>query len=317
VKVTVVVPARNAGATIGRTLSALAQQAGELDYEVIVVDSGSADDTAAIARAAGVRLLHNPRGEPAGSRNLGARHGDGGVLAFTDADCQPAQDWLQAGLRALADADLVQGKVLAAASPGPFDRTLEVLAEYGLYETANLFVRREAFADVGGFQPVPGLGIGGGRPFGEDAWFAWRAKRAGASSKFAGDAVLRHAVFPRGAAGWIFERWRCRHFPALVALIPELRRCFLHRRLFLSPASLRFDLALMGSCVAISRRRPVALVALAPYVRDVAADARRHGPAVGAARVAAARVAAARVAADLVTFVALLGGSLAAGSPVL
>ena len=51
-----IVPARNARLTLPRTLAALAAQEFEADaYEVIVVDDGSTDDTAALARSAPVR----------------------------------------------------------------------------------------------------------------------------------------------------------------------------------------------------------------------------------------------------------------------
>jgi GT2 family glycosyltransferase len=316
--ISVIVPARNAAATIGRTLEALAGQRGAPSHELIVVDSGSSDDTVERVRRDAPRalLLHNPGGEPAGSRNLGVGRARGRWLAFTDADCEPEPDWLASGAGWLGDGfDLVQGSVRPAGPAGPFDRTVSVGSEYGLYETANLFVAREAFELVGGFAPVPGLGIGTGQPFGEDAWFAWRAKRAGARTTFAEDAVVRHAVFPRGPGAWVSERARARYFPGLVALIPELRRTFLRRRLFLTPASLRFDLALAGVAVAVvgprsagqAARRTVAVVSVLPYARDVMTDARSHGAQFGLARVLA----------DAVTFAALVQGSVTARSPVL
>jgi hypothetical protein len=330
-EITVVVPVRNASATIGRTLVALAAQEVDVDYEVVVVDSGSTDDTPAIASDSGVvsALLHNPGGEPASSRNMGSRHGTGRVLAFTDADCEPAPSWLASGLRALEHADLVQGKVLPVTEPGPFDRTVCVVRETGLYETANLLVRREVFERVGGFQPVVALstgelvqGVGAqtpqaghdadARPFGEDVWFGWRAKRAGARSAYAEDALVYHAVFPRGLRGFVAEQARTRYFPPLVALVPELRDQFLTRRIFLAPASARFDLALAGlATAALTRRRLPALVAVIFYAAHVRSDVRRWPPGERLP------VAAARVVVDAVTFVALVRGTVTARTPVL
>lgn len=305
VAVTVVVAARNAAATIGRALAALSAQELDGEYEVIVVDSGSTDGTASLVeRAPGVALLGNPGGEPASSRNLGAARARGAVLAFTDADCEPAVDWLACGLRVLSDAEIVQGRVVPAGAAGPFDRTVSVASEYGLYETANLFVRRSVFERVGGFEPVLHL-VSGGRahPFGEDAWFAWRARRTGARTAFASDAVVRHAVFDRGPLEFVRERARVRYFPPLVALIPELRGPFLHRRWFLSPMSMRFDLALAGAAVALLTRRAAPAALAVPY----AAALLRRGP----------RVAAWTAAADAVTFAALIRGSVHASTPVL
>jgi hypothetical protein len=330
-EITVVVPARDASATIGRTLAGLATQEVDVDYEVVVVDSGSTDDTPEIvsASAAVTTLLRNPGGEPASSRNMGSRHGAGRVLAFTDADCEPTPSWLAAGLRALDHADIVQGKVLPVREPGPFDRTVCVVRETGLYETANLFVRREVFERVGGFEPVIALStgelvqgvdeggpqIGDGRdtqPFGEDVWFAWRAKRCGARSAFAEEALVYHAVFPRGLRDFVAEQQRTRYFPPLVALIPELRDQFLKHQIFLTPASARFDLAIAGlAAAALTRRRVPALAA-------VAADAACLSPELGRwPRGERPRVAAGRIAADAVTFVALVRGTISARAPVL
>ncbi len=309
--ISVIVPARDAEATLGATLRALGAQRAEVGFEVIVVDSGSRDGTPALASAAGATVLHNPGGEPAGSRNLGAMRARGARLAFTDADCTPEPGWLAAGHRALDHAELVQGPVRPDRPAGRYDRTVSVGAEHGLYETANLFVRREAFERVSGFQPVPGLGVGTGRPFGEDAWFGWRARRAGARSAFEPAAVVRHAVFPRGAAEWVAERGRCRHFPPLVALVPELRATFLHRRLFLSPDSLRFDAAAAGLVAALAWRR-WPLVAVLPYAAALLGEARAGaGPAGRLERVAA------RLAADALTAGALTAGSIRARTPVL
>ncbi|MHB8656610.1 MAG: glycosyltransferase family 2 protein [Solirubrobacteraceae bacterium] len=311
--VTVVVPARNAAATIGRTLAALSAQLWAGEPEVIIVDSGSSDRTAELAAAAGVRVLHNPSGEPAGSRNLGVRHSNGEVLAFTDADCQPEPGWLAAGVRALERGfGIVQGRVVPAGAPGPFDRTVSVGGEYGLYETANLFVRRDVFERIGGFEPVPGVELGAAdAPFGEDAWFVWRARRRGARTTFATEAVVRHAVFPRGFSGWWHERLRTRHFPALVAAIPELRATFLHRRLFLSPASSRFDLALLAVACSLSSRRHWPAAAALPYLNAAL------GQAATAPAGSRLKLAAGLPLADALTCVSLLAGSLSARTPVL
>jgi glycosyltransferase involved in cell wall biosynthesis len=313
VEITVVVPARDASATIGSTLAALAAQDVAVGYEVVVVDSGSRDGTAEVAAASGVAtaVLRNPGGEPAGSRNIGVRHGTGRVLAFTDADCEPVESWLACGLNALEHAEIVQGKVLPVSARRPFDRTLSVVGEYGLYETANLFVRREVFESVAGFQPVI-RDEADGRPFGEDAWFVWRAKRAGARSAFADDALVYHAVFPRGFGDFLAEQARARYFPMLVALIPELRRHFLKHRLFLTPQSARFDLAVSGLVAsAISGRRLPGLAGLALYAAQLEREALRWP------RSERSKVACGRIAADVVTCGALLRGSVEARALVL
>src|SRR4051794_33054615 len=145
-------PARDAAATLARALDGVARQ--DVDHELIVVDDGSTDATPALARARGATLLAGAGEGPAAARNLGAAAARGDVLAFLDSDCFPEPGWLAAGVEALESADLVQGAVHAdpSARRGPFDRTLWVTDAWGLFESANLFVRRDTFAALGGFE---------------------------------------------------------------------------------------------------------------------------------------------------------------------
>ena len=92
---TVVVPAYNAADTIGECVAALCRQVIEVPYEVIVVDDGSQDDTAAVAAAAGARVITIPHGRPAAARNAGVQIARSPVVCFTDADCVPHGNWLR------------------------------------------------------------------------------------------------------------------------------------------------------------------------------------------------------------------------------
>jgi len=269
---------------------------------VIVVDDGSRDGSAALAEAAGVRVVRLAGGAgPGAARNAGAAAAadPGASLAFTDADCYPAPGWLAAGLRALEHADLVQGRVAPDPSvppPGPCDRSVSVSRESGLYETANLFVSRAAFDRAGGF----GDGTAArGKHLGEDVAFGWAVRRAGGRTAFCAEALVHHHVFRRDARSYLTEQVRRRHFPALVREIPELREAFLWKRTFLTRRGAAFDLALAGVAVAATRRSPLPLLAALPYARLV----RRGAPVA--------------VAADVVGAAALLAGSLAARRPVL
>lgn len=311
----VIVPARDAGLTLARTLQALAVQELDSDYEVIVVDDGSDDDSAALVAGAGppIRLIRQPRLGPAAARNRGVAEAQASRLAFCDADVFPEPGWLAAGVRALEDADLVQGQVLPdpEAQLGPFDRTLWVTSAVGLWETANLFVTRSAFEAAGGFEQW--LTPKRGKALAEDVWFGYRALRAGARPAYCPQALARHAVFPRSWRGYAGERARLRYFPAMARRMPELRTSFLYRSVFLNARTARLDLALAAGALAVRTGSPLAWLALAPYTRELWTQARRfpdanHNPAL---------VAAADVAADLVGLAALLEGSLRYRSPVL
>lgn len=321
--VSVIVPAHDAEALLPRCLDALAAQEIAEPFEVIVVDDGSSDGTAVVAEAAQIveRVVRLPGGAGAGAaRAAGVAAASGEALAFTDSDCEPAPGWLATGLAALRKADLVQGRTLPppGAEVGPYDRHLAVTAEWGLYETANLFVRRELYERVGGFEGgqvgVETVRVGGhegsasARPFGEDVEFGWRARRAGARTAFCDDALVHHAVFPRGAAEFIAERRRSRHFPDLVRRVPELREAFLWKRWFLSPRSAAFDAAVAGLALAALRRSPVPLAATLPYAAQLARVQRTWG---------GWRVPVVHAAADAVELGALVRGSAETRTPVL
>ena len=193
-----IVPARDAEATIGATLEALAAQDVDADYEVIVVDDGSADATARVAGEANgcVRVISQAGAGPGPARNRGVAEASGRLLAFTDADCVPTAGWLRAGAAALGRAELVQGAVRPhpGAAMLPFDRTIWVNGRVSLYETANLLVRRELFDRLGGFDERF-------RHAGEDVDLCRRAGEVA----YCPEAVVRHpattslrAVFERG-----------------------------------------------------------------------------------------------------------------------
>lgn len=312
VRASVIVPARDAQATLGRTLACLARQRTEVGFETIVVDDGSDDATAAVAAAAEgrVRVLRQQATGPAAARNRGVAESRGEVLAFCDADCYPASGWLDAGVRALRSSDLVQGKV--APEPGvpigPYDRSLWIESEVGLWETANLFVTRAFFDRAGGFEdwlhPVVGKAMA------EDVWFGWRVKRLGARSSFSAAALAHHAVFRRSPREYVLERRRLRHFPEMVARMPELRSAFLHRRLFLNRRTAALDAAVVSLVAAALARRGWPLCAALPYAGIVSRHARGRSRPV-------AEVAAVEILADLIGAAGLARGSVATRTPVL
>lgn len=307
VRLSVIVPARDAAATLPRALAALAAQATDVAFQVVVVDDGSTDATAELARAAGLGPVVATAGiGPGGARNAGAAAADGELLAFIDADCFAEPGWVAAGLAAIADADLVQGTVAPdpSAAPGPFDRTLHVAGHGGLFESANLFVRRPLFEQLGGFQDW--LGPEAGKRLGEDALFGWQAVRAGARTAFTEMAVVNHAVEPRKAAEFVAERLRLRFFPVLFARIPELRdhRAFAH--VFLSRRSAAFDLAVLAGVAAAATDSPLAALGAAPYAAALVHQAAPWGLRL------VGRVALVHMAADAAGLVALLIGSFRA-----
>jgi len=92
-RISVVVCSFNGSATIRDTLGGLSRL-DYADYEVIVVDDGSTDATAEIARGYDVRLISTPNQGLAAARNVGLEAARGEIVAYLDDDAYPDRDWL-------------------------------------------------------------------------------------------------------------------------------------------------------------------------------------------------------------------------------
>jgi len=194
----VIVCTRNGSHRIGSCLDAIGKMAGR--FETIVVDDGSTDGTADMVERdhPSVRLL---RLDPCGlgaARNAGAAAATGGILAFTDDDCEPDAEWLPRLARVLAD-----GRFAAAGGPNipppPQDWHQAVVCELPGAPShvmldderaehlpgCNLAVTREAFHAIGGFDPRF-------HTAGDDVDFCWRLRDAGCRMGFAPGAFVWH-----------------------------------------------------------------------------------------------------------------------------
>jgi glycosyltransferase involved in cell wall biosynthesis len=214
-RVSVVIPARDEERTIGRTLEAVfAQEIPGVDLEVVVVDDGSTDATAAVASGSGARVVRLRRGEggsPGAARNRGATAATGDPVVFLDADCAPAPGWLEALLAAHEGGEVVVGGALDA--PPGLPATARCDHYCGSYHVhperpagyvpnhppANLSVRRDAFAEGGGF--AESLPLADGHE--ELPWQA-RLGRRGVRIRFEPRAVVFH--HNRVGLGNLFRR---------------------------------------------------------------------------------------------------------------
>ena len=106
-RVSVIVCAFNGAATTRSCLESLARL-NYPDYEIIFVDDGSTDATASIAAEFdGIRLIRQPNGGLSNARNVGLRAASGGVVAYTDCDCDADEDWLLNLVKTLVKSDFV------------------------------------------------------------------------------------------------------------------------------------------------------------------------------------------------------------------
>lgn len=161
----VVVPSYRSAQTIQACLTALASQDFSLPYEIIVVDS-SPDETPQLVQRhfPQVQLVHlTKQTDPALARNIGAQRARSEILAFIDADCVAAPDWLsrvyetlQHGYDAAGGAIVNADRDSLVAWAGYMCEFREFLPEGGPRRVDNLTLGnaaywRSAFWSAGGF----------------------------------------------------------------------------------------------------------------------------------------------------------------------
>lgn len=157
---TIIIPAKNEESNIGNCLASIfATNFDRNRYEVLVVDNGSEDQTVQIAKNMGANVFEKPGLTISGLRNFGARQANGKILVFLDADCTVDLNWLAAA------SIYLEQDVVSFGSPAilPENSTWvqrtwfnirgkkTQVEEVDWLESANVFVREDAFRTVGGF----------------------------------------------------------------------------------------------------------------------------------------------------------------------
>ena len=197
-KASVIVCSYNGGKTLERCLTSL-KDINYPNYEVVLVDDGSKDDTQEIA--ARHPWIKNVRQENKGlsfARNVGAHESTGDVIVYTDSDCMADPDWLYYLIGTLLSGDFagVGGpnisppaenwvQACVAAAPGGPSHVLltDVVAEH--IPGCNMAFHRWAFNQVGGFDPEY-------RKAGDDVDFCWRLQQSGGVIAFSPAAIVWH-----------------------------------------------------------------------------------------------------------------------------
>lgn len=189
--VSIVIPVKDREKELQRCL----QSISEIDYpqellQLIVVDDGSSDRTADVAREFGALLIPSGgRGRgPAAARNVGARAARNSILAFIDSDCTASTYWLTelapsfcdtatAAVGGLVDGMCLDSRIdryesaMSSLSLGKRERSANSGDDTFYLPSCNLLVRRSAFLEAGGFNDEMHVG--------EDVDLTWRLRDSG------------------------------------------------------------------------------------------------------------------------------------------
>jgi glycosyltransferase involved in cell wall biosynthesis len=192
-------------------LQALGRQSYPADaFEVIVADNNSPEGEAAVRKVIGgrARLVVVTEKGAGPARNGGAALARGAILAFTDSDCVPEQQWLAEGLTALEAYDFVGGRVTVLvddpqnmSGEEAFERVFAFdfktyITKKGFTGAGNLFCSQKVFAKVGGFR----VGLS------EDVEWSHRATGMGMRLGYAPLAVVGHPA--RRNWNELWAKWR-------------------------------------------------------------------------------------------------------------
>ncbi|MBL4711508.1 MAG: glycosyltransferase [Gammaproteobacteria bacterium] len=204
----VIIPAFNEQKHIQNTLQSLAQ-ANSL--EVIVVDNGSTDNTAAIAKQHGAMVIDFPYGTIAAVRNRGVAASASDILIFIDADVNVSTDWhaqLGSVIQKLhASPLLVTGSRVQSAEKSNWLHTFwfSQLTSYSApyINSGHLITSRILFDKIQGFSEHLETA--------EDYDFCQKASGVGGVIQNNADLVVTHDGYPETLSGFIRrERWHGR-----------------------------------------------------------------------------------------------------------
>lgn len=199
----VIVPAYNAEKTVDRCLSSLLNQSiPKKSYEVILVDDGSIDGTAEIAKAFPVKYLRQSNSGPASARNNGVKAAKGEIILFTDSDCVPRNDWIKEMVKPFKDPEVMavkgsykteQKSLTARFAQIEFEERFEMLKRaesIDMVDTYSAAYRRAVFLSMGGFDPSFPVANN------EDTDLSYKMSGAGHKMVFNPDAIVFHLNHP-------------------------------------------------------------------------------------------------------------------------
>jgi GT2 family glycosyltransferase len=195
--VSVVLCSFNGGRTIGECLRGL-EELEYPSYEVIVIDDGSSDDTAAIARGFDCRVISTEQRGLSNARNTGLKAATGEIVAYLDDDAYPDPQWLtylaatfksteHAGIGGPNIAPPGDGFVAEAVDRSPGNPTHVLLTDREAEHIpgCNMAFRKECLEAIGGFDPFYQVA-------GDDVDVCWRLRQEGWTLGYSPAAMVWH-----------------------------------------------------------------------------------------------------------------------------
>ncbi|OGG07037.1 hypothetical protein A3D05_02075 [Candidatus Gottesmanbacteria bacterium RIFCSPHIGHO2_02_FULL_40_24] len=163
-KISVVIPAYNEEKFVSKTLESIEKtDKKNWDVEIVVVDGGSTDRTASVAKEKGARVIHEPHKGIGFARQHGLLHATGEIVIYTDADTVVPRDWLTKYMKAFENEEIVCTYGTYRVSDGKFPYfqatnylqpwAVSLYYRFGIYFAGgqNIAARRDAAIDAGGF----------------------------------------------------------------------------------------------------------------------------------------------------------------------
>lgn len=195
--VTVIVPAHNEDRYIQSTVRSIQAQRYPADKtEILVIDNGSIDRTADVARSSGARVVSCPDGKVGAVRNRGVANSHGDILAFIDGDCEATATWLSTAVDRLADptTGAVGGPCLLPEKTTWVERAFAGSAQRRDGEVQRLagssfVIRRVDFEAIGGFSETLSAG--------EDDEISARVRERGLKLLSLSDCSVVHNGYPK------------------------------------------------------------------------------------------------------------------------
>ena len=197
--VSIIIPTFNGALRIGNCLDALLNQVAVRNVEILVVDDGSTDDTANVIEGyPNVHLISQANAGPAAARNRGAQSARGVIILFTDDDCVPMPDWLDAMLAPFNNPEVVgakgiyrthQTRLMARFVQIEYEdryRMMAGLPSIDFIDTYSAAFRRDCFLEMGGYDTSFPVACA------EDIELSYRMSAQGWKMTFAPEAIVYH-----------------------------------------------------------------------------------------------------------------------------